>query len=82
MNPLASNELDKRIKQVMPLIPPQILVEDLPLTFQAAKSVLLGRSSAENIIKGYDDRLLVIIGPCSVHNVPAALEYGKRNINE
>ncbi|CAJ0871678.1 14332_t:CDS:2, partial [Entrophospora sp. SA101] len=70
------NELDdKRIKQVKPLIQPQILMEDFPLTFQAAQSVILGRSGAESIIKGQDDRLLVIVGPCSVHSVPAALEY-------
>nr|CAG8467215.1 12941_t:CDS:10 [Entrophospora candida] len=73
------NELDdKRIKHVKPLIQPQILMEDFPLTFQAAQSVILGRSSAESIIKGQDDRLLVIVGPCSVHSVPAALEYAER----
>jgi len=81
MDPLALNKLDdKRIKQIMPLIPPQILMEDLPLTFQAAQSVILGRSNAESIMKGHDDRLLVIVGPCSVHDVPAALEYGKEKI--
>ncbi|CAJ0749743.1 13612_t:CDS:10 [Entrophospora sp. SA101] len=75
----ALNELDdKRIKQVKPLIQPQILMEDFPLTFQAAQSVILGRSGAESIIKGQDDRLLVIVGPCSVHSVPAALEYAER----
>jgi 3-deoxy-7-phosphoheptulonate synthase len=79
MDPLALNELDdKRIKQIMPLIPPQILMEDLPLTFQAAQSVIFGRSNSENIIKGNDDRLLVIVGPCSVHDVSAALEYGMK----
>ncbi|KAG9285884.1 hypothetical protein G9A89_013309 [Geosiphon pyriformis] len=74
---LALNELDdKRIKQIKPLIPPQILMEDLPLTLQAAQSVISGRTGAEAILKGLDDRLLVIIGPCSVHDVRAALEYG------
>ena len=74
---LALNELDdKRIKQIKPLIPPQILMEDLPLNLQAAQSVIMGRSSAEAIIKGLDDRLLVIVGPCSVHDVRAAIEYG------
>lgn len=75
----ALNELDdKRIKNIKPLLQPQILMEDHPLTFQAAQSVILGRSAAERIIKGYDDRLLVIVGPCSVHDVPAALEYAEK----
>jgi len=75
----AINELDeKRIKNIRPLIQPQILMEDFPLTFQAAQSVILGRSAAEGIIKGQDDRLLVIVGPCSVHDVQAALEYAER----
>ncbi|CAG8662332.1 5121_t:CDS:2, partial [Racocetra fulgida] len=70
------NELDdKRIKQIKPLIPPQILMEDLPLTLKAAQTVIVGRTNAEAIIKGLDDRLLVIVGPCSVHDVRAALEY-------
>ncbi|CAG8469216.1 7969_t:CDS:2 [Paraglomus occultum] len=72
----ALNELDdKRIKQIKPLIPPQILMEDFPLTLQAAQSVILGRTNAEAIIKGEDDRLLVIVGPCSVHDVKSAVEY-------
>lgn len=51
-------------------------MEDLPLTLKAAQTVILGRSNAEAIIKGLDDRLLVIVGPCSVHDVRAAIEYG------
>ncbi|CAJ0911922.1 12747_t:CDS:2 [Entrophospora sp. SA101] len=75
----ALNELDdKCIKHIKPLIQPQILMEDFPLTFQAAQSVIVGRSAAESIIKGQYDRLLVIVGPCSVHDVPAALEYAER----
>ncbi|RHZ68895.1 hypothetical protein Glove_292g63 [Diversispora epigaea] len=75
----ALNELDdKRIKQIKPLIPPQILMEDLPLTEQASQTVKNGRVSAEAIIKGQDDRLLVIVGPCSVHDVKAAIEYASK----
>lgn len=79
MGPLtALNELDdKRIKCIKPLIPPQILMEDIPLTLKAAQTIVSGRQSAENIIKGQDDRLLVVVGPCSIHDVNAAKEYGK-----
>ncbi|KAI5480471.1 3-deoxy-7-phosphoheptulonate synthase [Pseudohyphozyma bogoriensis] len=70
------NDLDdKRIKSIRPLIPPQILMEDYPLTLKAAATVLEGRKGAEEIVRGDDDRLLVVVGPCSVHDVKAALEY-------
>ena len=59
------------------MIPPQILMEDLPLSLAAAQTIILGRQAAEEIIKGRDDRLLVIVGPCSIHDTKAALEYGK-----
>ncbi|PFH53967.1 hypothetical protein AMATHDRAFT_72987 [Amanita thiersii Skay4041] len=74
----ALNKLENsRVKSTRPLIPPQILQEDLPLTLQAAQTVLHGRLAVENIIHGDDDRLLVVVGPCSVHNVDAALEYAR-----
>ncbi|KAG1049329.1 hypothetical protein G6F46_004533 [Rhizopus delemar] len=77
----ALNELDdKRIKGIKPLIPPQILMEDIPLTLKAAQTILEGRRSAESIIKGIDDRLLVVVGPCSIHDVQAAKEYATRLI--
>ncbi|KAF7346272.1 Glycosyltransferase family 1 protein [Mycena sanguinolenta] len=59
------------------LYPPQILQEDLPLTLLAAHTVLQGRLEVENVLKGDDDRLLVVVGPCSVHNPEAALDYAK-----
>ncbi|KAF9970847.1 hypothetical protein BGZ73_006297 [Actinomortierella ambigua] len=75
----ALNELDdKRIKEIKPLIPPQILMEDLPLSLAAAQTILLARQSAEEVIKGRDDRLLVVVGPCSIHDTKAAIEYAQR----
>lgn len=53
-----------------------VLMEDYPLSLAAASTVLEGRKAAEAIVAGQDDRLLVIVGPCSVHDVKAALEYG------
>lgn len=69
---------NSRVKATRPLIPPQILQEDLPLTLMAAQTVLQGRLAAQNILKGDDDRLMVVVGPCSVHSVPAAIEYATR----
>ncbi|KAF9925987.1 hypothetical protein BGZ67_008350 [Mortierella alpina] len=75
----ALNELDdKRIKAIAPLIPPQILMEDLPLSLAAAQTIILGRHAAEEVIKGRDDRLLVIVGPCSIHDPKAAIEYAHK----
>jgi len=69
---------DRRVKATRPLIPPQILQEDLPLTLRAAQTVLEGRRSVENILHSNDDRLLVVVGPCSVHNVESAMEYATK----
>ncbi|KAG6891347.1 hypothetical protein C0992_008462 [Termitomyces sp. T32_za158] len=68
---------NKRVVSTRPLIPPQILQEDLPLTLLAAQTVLEGRLTTEKVLSGDDDRLMVVVGPCSVHNVAAALEYAK-----
>ncbi|TEB39894.1 phospho-2-dehydro-3-deoxyheptonate aldolase [Coprinellus micaceus] len=68
---------NSRVKSTRPLIPPQILQEDLPLTLLAAQTVLQGRLATEKIIRGDDDRLLVVVGPCSIHNVDAAVEYAR-----
>ena len=69
---------DARIVGYRPLIPPAILIEELPLTEHASHTISRGRRAAEQIIQGQDDRLLVIVGPCSIHDPKAALEYADR----
>ncbi|KAI0051106.1 phospho-2-dehydro-3-deoxyheptonate aldolase [Auriscalpium vulgare] len=69
---------NSRVKSTRPLIPPQILQEDLPLSLGAAQTVLEGRRICESILRGNDDRLIVVVGPCSVHNVDAAIEYAHK----
>ncbi|KAI0300229.1 phospho-2-dehydro-3-deoxyheptonate aldolase [Russula brevipes] len=69
---------NRRVKSTRPLIPPQILQEDLPLSLSAAQTVLEGRKATEAILRGADDRLIVVVGPCSVHDVDAAIEYAKK----
>ncbi|EIN12839.1 3-deoxy-7-phosphoheptulonate synthase [Punctularia strigosozonata HHB-11173 SS5] len=70
--------VDRRVKSTRPLIPPQILAEDLPLTLTGAQTVLEGRKATEAILRGYDDRIMVVVGPCSVHDIDAATEYAKK----
>lgn len=61
---------DIRIQDIEPLISPAILIKDYPATTEIAKMVATTRKNAENIISGHDDRLLVVVGPCSIHDPP------------
>lgn len=67
-----------RIAAIRPLIPPSILVEQLPLDAVRTATVQQTRREASDIINGRDDRLIVVVGPCSVHDCGAALDYARR----
>src|SRR5439155_23176060 len=69
---------DLRIKDVRPLIPPAILLEEIPISERASNVVSDARHAIANIIDGRDPRLALIVGPCSIHDTKAALEYGER----
>jgi 3-deoxy-7-phosphoheptulonate synthase len=69
---------DLRIESFRPLIPPAILLEELPLGEAGAATVSRGRREVVDILDGRDDRLVVVVGPCSVHDPDAALDYGRR----
>jgi 3-deoxy-7-phosphoheptulonate synthase len=71
---------DLRIAQLRPLIPPAILMEELPISEAASTTVAEGRDEATRVVKGEDDRLLVVVGPCSIHDPVAALDYARRLI--
>ncbi|MCL4168191.1 UNVERIFIED_CONTAM: hypothetical protein GTU68_056583, partial [Idotea baltica] len=73
-----TNTDDLRIAGIDPLISPAVLSYYLPLTEKAAVVVERARTEAEAILSGKDDRLLVVIGPCSIHDPSAALEYADR----
>jgi 3-deoxy-7-phosphoheptulonate synthase len=69
---------DLRIDNLKPLIPPAILMEELPTDEAASTLVWQSRNDIGAILAGRDDRLLVVVGPCSIHDPAAALEYAKR----
>ncbi|CAN5173411.1 MAG: 3-deoxy-7-phosphoheptulonate synthase [Thermoleophilaceae bacterium] len=69
---------DRRIAQVIALDTPALLRERLPLLGEHADVVMKGRAEIAEILNGTDDRLLVVVGPCSVHDVDAGLEYARR----
>jgi 3-deoxy-7-phosphoheptulonate synthase len=69
---------DQRIAKVVELAPPEKLMEELPLGSERAKSVVKGREEVVEVLHGRDPRLMVVVGPCSVHDPKAALEYARR----
>ena len=69
---------DLRISGINPLISPAVLAYYLPLEEKASELVATTRAEAAAILRGDDDRLLAIVGPCSIHDPDAALEYAAR----
>ena len=69
---------DLRISGINPLISPAVLAYYLPINEQAASVVHTARTEADAILNLEDDRLLAIVGPCSIHDPEAALEYGEK----
>jgi 3-deoxy-7-phosphoheptulonate synthase len=69
---------DLRITQVRPLIPPAILLEEIPISERASNVVANARTAVANALHGRDPRLVVIAGPCSIHDTRAALDYAER----
>lgn len=69
---------DTRIAAIRPLLSPAILIEEIPLSTSATRVIEAGRVESEAILRGDDDRLIVVVGPCSIHDTKAALEYAQR----
>lgn len=69
---------DLRIRTARPLLSPAILEEDLPLGEAGAALVQRSRREIGDILAGRDDRLLAVVGPCSIHDPKAALDYAQR----
>ncbi|EAZ63433.1 3-deoxy-D-arabino-heptulosonate 7-phosphate (DAHP) synthase isoenzyme [Scheffersomyces stipitis CBS 6054] len=69
---------DTRILGYDPLIPPALLQHEIKASSQSLATVIKGRYESSQIISGKDDRALVIVGPCSIHDTDAALEYAAR----
>src|SRR5262245_58382943 len=69
---------DLRIGAIRALITPQLLLEELPIDAEALATVSSGRSAIHRVLHGADDRLMVVAGPCSIHDYDAAIEYAHR----
>ncbi|KAK4110901.1 3-deoxy-7-phosphoheptulonate synthase [Canariomyces notabilis] len=76
MAPLRAD--DMRVLGQDPLIPPALLISEIPMTDESLQTVVKGRREAVGVVMGRNDRLLVIVGPCSIHDPATAIEYAHR----
>lgn len=70
--------VDVNIRQLDPIPAPRAFLRELPLTEEMSDLVLRSRQEIRDVLHGRDDRLLVIVGPCSIHDPKAAREYAER----
>jgi 3-deoxy-7-phosphoheptulonate synthase len=73
---------DLRIREMKELIPPSHLIREFPCTDKAATTAANARTALHRILHGQDDRLMVVIGPCSIHDPKAALEYARSLVEQ
>ncbi|MDY0013333.1 MAG: 3-deoxy-7-phosphoheptulonate synthase AroG [Rhodocyclaceae bacterium] len=69
---------DVRIQEIKELVPPMHVLREFPATPKSAETAFEARQAIHRILYGADDRLLVVIGPCSIHDYDAAMEYAGR----
>jgi 3-deoxy-7-phosphoheptulonate synthase len=69
---------DLRIRRVRPLLAPAILSEEIPVSTRGSECITTARRTIEAIFDGRDPRMLVVVGPCSIHDPKAAVEYAER----
>ncbi len=72
------NTDDLRVREIIELAPPANLMHEFPVTDRASATVFRARQEIHRIMHRGDDRLLVIVGPCSIHDYDAAIDYAKR----
>lgn len=69
---------DTRIQSLKELVSPQQLLNDIPIDAELAEHVAASRQAIHRVLHGDDDRILVVVGPCSIHDTAAALDYAER----
>ena len=69
---------DVHVEEFIPLISPNALKQEIPMTEKATETVVAARETIGNILRKQDKRLLIVLGPCSIHDEKAALEYAER----
>ncbi|HVW00788.1 MAG TPA: 3-deoxy-7-phosphoheptulonate synthase [Planctomycetaceae bacterium] len=69
---------DIRVRSTIRLVSPNELKAEIPMTESANQTVVAGREALQNILEGTDSRMIVVVGPCSIHDDKAALEYARK----
>ena len=69
---------DVNVRQLTPLISPDDLERELPISPAAAETVLRGRQAIRAVLNGEDPRMIMIVGPCSIHDEASSIEYAER----
>ena len=69
---------DTRIREITELAPPAHLLREFPVSARAAATTFGARQAIHRVLHGADDRLLVVVGPCSIHDYDAAIDYATR----
>lgn len=75
---VAHNTDDIRIREIKELAPPAHIMREFPCTPEVSRGVYEARHAVHDVLQGRDDRLVVVIGPCSIHNTAGGLEYARR----
>src|SRR5690606_10027033 len=79
MEPTVSHNTDDlRIREIKELSPPSHVMREFPCTTDISSVVYGARRAVHKILSGKDDRIVVVVGPCSIHNPAAALDYARR----
>ncbi|MFN4341101.1 MAG: 3-deoxy-7-phosphoheptulonate synthase AroG [Azonexus sp.] len=76
------NTDDVRIREIKELVPPAHVFREYPLSNRAAQTTYNARQAIHRVLHGADDRLLVVIGPCSIHDYDVAMDYAKKLAKE
>ena len=79
---MSHNTDDLRIREIKELSPPSHIMREFPCTPEISSVVFGARRAIHDILNGHDDRIVVVIGPCSIHNTEAALEYARRLVEQ
>ena len=77
MDETQHNTDDIRIDEIRQLLPPSLLLSELPILESSAQLINSTRSDIESVLNGLSDKLLVVVGPCSIHDQKAAIDYAE-----
>ena len=77
MDETQQNTDDIRIEEIRQLLPPSLLLSELPILEPSAQLINSTRSDIDSVLNGLSDKLLVVVGPCSIHDLKAAIEYAE-----